>query len=252
MNGSQSTRQRARRTLLLAFLLLFPLTFNYYSPALPVDGALHGIVPFSLAFWAAWTAAGLALGRAACGWICPVAALQELWDAACGRRRVRVGAWGALRWVVCGAWLAAIGWAVSRSGGLSRFDPLYRTEHIVSWDDLHGAYVYVGMFGLATVLALALGKRGFCRALCWWAPLNTATSRAAAALRLPVLGLRAAPGRCTACRRCEEACPTGLPVTALVRAGAASSPECVLCGSCVDACPSRAVEFAWGAHGRDA
>ncbi|HET9595949.1 MAG TPA: 4Fe-4S binding protein [Anaeromyxobacteraceae bacterium] len=243
-------RQRLRRTLLLAFLLLFPLTFNYYSPALPVYGALERVAPFSLAFWIAWTAAGLVLGRAACGWICPVGALQELWDGACGRRRVAVGRAGAVRWLLCAAWVGAIVWAVRRGGGLARFDPLYKTEHVVSWDDLHGAYVYVAMFGLGTLLAVALGKRGFCRALCWWAPLNTAAARAASALRLPVLGLAGDAERCRGCDRCRSACPAGLDVRAMVAGGAPGGPECVLCGSCVDACRTGAVRFAAGRHAR--
>jgi ferredoxin-type protein NapH len=243
-------RQRLRRILLLTSLLLFPLTFNYYSPALPVYGALERVASFSLVFWAAWAVAGLVLGRAACGWICPVGALQELWDAAAGRRKVGAGRVGRLRWLLCAAWLAVIAWAVWRGGGLVRFDPLYKTERVVSWDDVHGAYVYVGMFGLGTLLALALGKRGFCRALCWWAPLNTAAPRVGAALGLPVLRLQAAPKRCSGCRRCEEACPVGLPVSAMVRSGTPGAAECVLCGSCVDGCRTGAVKYAGLPHVR--
>ena len=82
-------RQRVRKTLLLGFLLLFPLTFDYYSPALPIEGTFERVACFSLLFWAAWMVSSLIFGRAACGYVCPLGGLQELWDSATGRRLVR-------------------------------------------------------------------------------------------------------------------------------------------------------------------
>jgi ferredoxin-type protein NapH len=231
-----SRRQRIRRTLLLAFLLLFPLTFNYYSPALPVMGALEGIAVFSLFFWAAWATTSLVLGRAACGWICPLGALQEVTQWARGHRPRALRFVPVIRWVLFGAWIATIAWAIVRGGGLRRVDLLFETEHVVSWDDVHGAFVYVGMFGLVLLVALPLGGRGFCRHLCWWAPLNVLGSKMGTALRLPVLRLSWAGAQCGACRTCEESCPVGLPVRALA-SGRAPRTECLLCATCVDACP---------------
>jgi len=65
-----ATRQRVRRIVLVSFLLLFPLTFNYYSPALPIEGTFERVIVGSFLFWGAWTVASLALGRAACGYVC--------------------------------------------------------------------------------------------------------------------------------------------------------------------------------------
>src|SRR3990172_12068792 len=86
---SFARRQKVRRSLLFAFLLLFPLTFNYYSPALPIQGTLERVACFSLVFWLAWTLATLIIGRSACGYICPLGGPQELWDGAVRRNLVR-------------------------------------------------------------------------------------------------------------------------------------------------------------------
>ena len=39
MNKTRSTRQRIRRLLLLLAFLLFPITMNYLSPYVIIDGA---------------------------------------------------------------------------------------------------------------------------------------------------------------------------------------------------------------------
>jgi ferredoxin-type protein NapH len=247
LTAQRSTRrsQRIRRATLLALLLAFPLAFNYWSPALPVTGLLERVVPFSLLFWAAWTAASLLAGRAGCGWFCPLAGLQETVHDAVPRRVRRVRALAPLRWVLFAGWIGAIGWAAWMGGGVDRVDLLYRTEHVVSWDGPQGAIVYVGMFGLVLLVAIPLGGRGFCSHLCWWAPLNLLGARAGAAVRLPQVLLRADVERCTGCRRCDATCPVGLTVSELVASGRAEA-DCVLCGRCEDACPAGAVRLGFG------
>ncbi len=244
-------RQRLRRALLLSFLLLFPLTFNYYSPVLPVMGLLEGVAAFSLLFWAAWTVAALWLGRAACGWICPLAGLQELWGSALQRRPRRSRWLAPLRWALFAAWVAVLAWAAWRGGGLRRVEPLYRTEHLISWDSLRGAFIYVGMFGLVMLVAIPLGGRAFCRHLCWWAPLNMLGDRAGRALRLPVLRLAAAEAACDGCGQCAAACPAGLPARAVAegRASLSARLDCVSCAACADACPRRALRFTFAGRG---
>ena len=237
-------RQRVRRTLLLSFLLLFPLSFNYYSPVLPVMGALRGVAVFSLLFWSAWTVSSLVLGRAACGWICPLGGLQELWRAALERPARHLRWLAPLRWVLFAAWMTTLAWAIVRGGGLRRIDLLFATENVVSWDGPQGAVIYVGMFGLVLLVALPLGGRAFCRHVCWWAPLNVLGARAGRALRLPVLRIAQDPTRCAACGLCERACPAGLPARALAM-GAANATDCVLCRSCADACPHDALRLTW-------
>jgi polyferredoxin len=240
-----SGRQRVRNALLLALLLSFPLAFNYWSPALPVMGLLERVLPFSALFWGAWTLASLLARRAACGWFCPLAGLQETVHLAAPRPIRRVAALAPLRWVLFAGWLAALGHAAWKGGGVDRVELLYKTEHVVSWDDPRGAIVYAGMFGLVLLCAIPLGGRGFCSHLCWWAPLNVAGARVGAALRLPQVVLRTDRSRCTRCGRCDATCPVGLPVSRAVASGRASS-DCVLCGRCESACPAGAVRLGFG------
>jgi ferredoxin-type protein NapH len=243
----RSRRQKIRLGVLFALLLLFPLTFNYYSPALPIHGALEGVACFSLLFWGVWLVSSLLLGRAGCGYFCPLGALQEIFDILLARQGRRIRYLGALRFVIAAAWIGGIAVAIHRGGGLSSVRLLFATENVVSWDGLHGAVIYGGIFGLVLLCWIPLGRRGFCRMLCFWAPLNLVGGWIGRKLRLPTLQLRATPGQCSGCDRCTERCPVMLPVRELVARGTLTAQtECILCGSCVDGCHRDAIVYRWG------
>lgn len=59
--------QRARKGLLLFFLLLFPIVLNFLSPYLSLSGAAQGVISGSLLFFGLLLASSLFLGRAFCG-----------------------------------------------------------------------------------------------------------------------------------------------------------------------------------------
>jgi len=71
------TRQRIRQTLLLGSLLLFPVTMNYFSPYIVIDGAARGILTASLLVFGVQFISALFFGRLFCGWVCPAGALQD-------------------------------------------------------------------------------------------------------------------------------------------------------------------------------
>lgn len=239
------TRQRVRRLLLLSFLFLFPITFNFYSPYLPIAGTVERVAAFSLLFWAAWTLAALVLGRSACGYICPLGGLQEVWDWAAGRRLVGLRNASIPKYLVFALWIGGIIAAAASSGGWERVDLLYKTETGISWDSPDRAVIYVGMFGLVLLLCLPLGRRAFCHYLCWWAPLNILATKLANSFRLPALRLKAEPARCLSCQTCTRNCPMSLPVTEMVKARGMVKTECILCGTCVDNCERAAISYAW-------
>jgi polyferredoxin len=56
---------------------LFPVTINYFSPYIIIDGASQGVVAGSFITFALLFLVSLFLGRAFCGWICPAGGLQE-------------------------------------------------------------------------------------------------------------------------------------------------------------------------------
>ena len=74
----KKTRQKIRRGLLVASLLLLPVTLYYFSPALCLQGAASGVASGSVLVFAGLFVSALFLGRAFCGWACPMGVLQEL------------------------------------------------------------------------------------------------------------------------------------------------------------------------------
>jgi polyferredoxin len=71
-------RQRIRRELLTASLLLLPVTLFYFSPTLCLQGAVAGLASGSVLVFTGLFVSALLLGRAFCGWVCPMGGLQEL------------------------------------------------------------------------------------------------------------------------------------------------------------------------------
>ena len=72
------TRQRLRKALLILAFLSFPVTMNFLSPYVVLDGAMNGILNGSLVMFGLIFLASLFLGRAWCGWVCPGAGMQEM------------------------------------------------------------------------------------------------------------------------------------------------------------------------------
>ena len=71
-------RQRNRKTLVMLAFLSFPITLNFLSPYVVIDGAMNGIVNGSLMLFGLMFVSSLFLGRAWCGWICPGGGMQEI------------------------------------------------------------------------------------------------------------------------------------------------------------------------------
>jgi polyferredoxin len=238
----RSRRQTLRRFLLLGFFLLLPITLNYYSPALMVEGTAKGIATFSLFTWTALFLSSLVVGRAFCGYGCPFNGLQMAWEAVSDQPTRQLPR---LRWIKYLLWLlwvgSVLGFAVSR-GGWQLVDVLYKTERVVSVDSPANLLVYFVLVGL-TLLAAFHGKRGFCHHYCpfgVWGIVGTWVGRT---LRLPMLQLQGDPAACLDCRKCDRACPMSLPVHDQVRTGDPFLQECTLCGSCVDGCPTGGVRY---------
>ena len=69
---------KARRTIQLVSLLLFPITLNYMSPYLIVQGSFEGVLSGSAMLFLGLFFSALFLGRSFCSWICPAGALQDV------------------------------------------------------------------------------------------------------------------------------------------------------------------------------
>lgn len=243
-------RQAWRRALLALSLIVFPVTMNYFSPYLIVDGSFQGIVTGSAIVFASMFVGSMLFGRLFCGWLCPAAGIQEPLERVNNRRVGRRA--DLVKWIIWVPWVALIIFAVARAGGYHAVDPLYGTVGGISVAGAPDrpiivAYViYLGVALLFFGLAVALGRRGGCHTVCWMAPFMILGRELRNRLGAwPSLRLKSDPAACNACGRCTVECPMSIDVTELSTSGHMEHPQCVLCGSCVDACPHSALSYSF-------
>ncbi|MBW1990115.1 MAG: 4Fe-4S binding protein [Deltaproteobacteria bacterium] len=188
-----------------------------------------------LVFFLLFMVSGLLVGRAFCGWVCPLGTLSDgvNWVAgkkprgrrlAPARHAVAAGLWVAAAPAALGFsaifYLAPLAWASRLGAALPGLKP-----------DPMGLLAVLSVFAGIEKL---LGRRGFCRVVC---PAGTTLGWAAAASPY-------APRRgegCTDCGKCASLCFTG----ALGRESYRPS-MCLHCRECVEQCPSGALSFGWG------
>jgi len=172
----------------------------------------------------------LLLGRAFCGWVCPLGALQDLLASLSRRlfgkrdpypwnppkwldRALRWGKGVVLGWVI---WASA----TALVPPLAPFCP-YRTLFEFNANSLLSIGV-IATFATASMLV----ERFWCRYLCPLGALLALTNR------ISPLRPRVNASRCVSCGRCQRACPAGIdPVT-----DGTGHPECIRCYACADAC----------------
>jgi polyferredoxin len=242
-------RQAYRRVLLLASFLLFPITINYFSPYLIIDGVFAGIMTGSAIVFAAMLFGSMVFGRLWCGWACPIAGLTEPLLRVNGRRISRRA--DLVKWFIWVPWIALVIFAVVRAGGYHTVDPLYGTVGGISLAvdgdrPLIAAYgIYFGVVALFFGAAAVIGRRAGCHVMCWMAPFMILGRRVSNALKTPALRLETDPSRCTSCGTCTESCPMSVDVQSLVPSGTVEHPECSLCGTCADNCPRSVIRFSF-------
>jgi polyferredoxin len=228
-------RQNLRRALLLVSLLLFPLTLNYFSPYLIIQGSFEGVLSGSGMLFLSLFLTSMILGRAFCGWLCPAGSLGEICMSVSNKtvgRRSRF-----VKYLIWAPWLATIVFGFVRAGGLKRTDIFYYTDGGISVNAPAGYIVYFSVIALILILGLSLGKRGFCHSVCWMAPFMVTGCAVREKLGIPGLRLVAEPDKCISCNACTKACPMGLDVNAMVKANRTYDRDCILCASCADVCP---------------
>ncbi|HWR24185.1 MAG TPA: 4Fe-4S binding protein [Feifaniaceae bacterium] len=232
-------RQRLRRALLLVSFLLFPITINYYSPYLILQGSMEGVLAGSALLFGGQFLFAIFFGRLFCGWLCPAGALQE----ACAtivekpvKKRADI-----VKYIIWAPWLGSIIAGFVFAGGVKRVDPLYYTEGGISVNSPEGYIIYFGVIFLLVLLAFTVGRRGACHSVCWMAPFMVLGGRMGRALCLPALRMKPEKEKCTSCKACEKACPMSLPVSSMAARGDMKHTECILCANCADACPRHVI-----------
>ena len=220
----------------LMFLLL-PVTLNYFSPYLIIDGLAHGILAGAFFMWLLMFMSSLFVGRAFCSYICPYGGLQMTVDAAIKKPLKQIPWLKKARMVLGLLWIVPI--ILLTALKLTSLSPnfFYLTESFVSVDNIIKLVGYYVIVIALLLLPLLLGKRATCHYLCPMSILNTTGTWIRNRLNLPSLRLTAISSRCTSCQRCSKACPMSLQVSEMVKENKTDSLECILCGECCSACP---------------
>ncbi|MEW6142074.1 MAG: 4Fe-4S binding protein [Chloroflexota bacterium] len=238
-------RQRLRLTFLYLMLITFPITLNYFSVYLIIEGSSQGIAVFSFFFWTAWVVAGFFFGRAACGYACPLGAIQEVRDRMGGRMLWRIRYFRWVKYLLAVAWVGGIAAAAIAAGGYRKIELLYNMPQGISVDSIQSLFMFFTVVLAVLIPSLILGKRGFCHYLCPWGVLNIVGTKVKGLFRWPSLHLRPEKEKCKQCRTCDNNCPMSLGVSRMVASGSMRNTECILCGTCVDTCPNGTIKYSW-------
>ena len=239
-------RQRIRKTLVILAFLLFPITMNFLSPYVIIDGAMNGIVNGSMIMFGLMFLSSLFLGRAWCGWVCPGGGMQEIVEPV-NRHPVNGRKIDWIKWAIWIPWVSLIIWMAVQAGGYSRVNFLHLTDTGISVDEPFKYITYYLVVLIFVGLATFAGRRAGCHTICWMAPFMMIGRWARNRFGWASLRLTADPSACSDCKLCTKNCPMSLDVNAMVQIEQMEDPECILCGTCVDNCAKSAICYSFSA-----
>lgn len=241
MLKATTTRQRIRKLLLLVTLLLFPITLNYLSPYVIIDGAANGIINGSLIMFSLMFLSSLLVGRLFCGWVCPGGAVGEF----ATRKPVKNKRLDLVKWFIWVPWLTLIVVLAIQAGGYQQVDFFHMTETGISVSRPMAWIILLIVVGIFLGLALLFGRRAGCHTICWMAPFMILGRKIRNRFGWHSLRLVANPDACLHCKACNRTCPMSLDVNGMVQSGAMENSECILCGSCVDGCSRKVIHYSF-------
>lgn len=244
MITNNKRRQRFRNNVLLIMFLLFPISYYYLSPYLIIMGASEGVVTGSFIIFGLMFIGSLFFGRAFCGWICPAGGEQELCTLI-RDRRFKGGKRDWIKYFIWVPWLLIIAMMFYKAGGIKSISFFYQTYHGISIQNIESLFLFIIIAGVIALLALVVGRRGFCHTACWMAPFMIIGRKIGNSLKLPYLGLVAEKDKCIHCKKCSKNCPMSLDVHKMVKNGKIKNSECILCGTCIDICPEKVIAYSF-------
>ena len=124
-------RQRIRKAIIILAFLSFPVTMNFLSPYVIIDGAMNGIINGSLVMFGLMFLSSLFLGRAWCGWVCPGGGMQEIVEPI-NIKPVNGRKIDWIKWLVWIPWISLILFLAVSAGGYSSVNLLYHTQSGIS------------------------------------------------------------------------------------------------------------------------
>jgi ferredoxin-type protein NapH len=245
-------RQRIRKGLVLLAFLSFPITMNFLSPYVIIEGVMNGILTGSAVMFVLMFVSALFLGRAWCGWLCPGGGMQEIVEPL-NSRPVKPAKIGWMKWLVWLPWMGIIVALAVSAGGYKSIDLLYHTENGISVAGsperpiLFAYIIYYVVIGLFIGLAVFAGRRAGCHTICWMAPFMVIGRWVRNRLAWASLRLKADASACSDCKLCTYNCPMSLDVNSMVKNEKMEHSDCILCGTCVDNCSKNVIRYSFSA-----
>lgn len=236
------SRQQLRITFLILSLLLFPITMNYLSPYIILYGASQGIINGSLILFGVLFLSSFFFGRMWCAWLCPAGGLGEVCMLV-NNSRIRTKWLDVIKWAIWVVWLGMIAFFAYSAGGFKTVDLLLLTESGISVDAPEKYFIYLMVVGIFLVLALLLGRRAGCHAICWMAPFMIIGRKIRNLANWPAFKLIAEKEKCIDCKKCTAICPMSLDVNQHVNHEKMENSDCILCAQCVDVCPQDVIHL---------
>jgi len=237
-------RQRIRKAMVIFAFLSFPITMNFLSPYVIIDGAMNGIINGSLIMFGLMFVSSLFLGRAWCGWICPGGGMQEIVEPI-NKKPVNGRKIDWIKWLIWIPWISLIAIMAVRAGGYQQVDLLHLTEAGISVDEPFKYITYYMVVLIFIGLAIFAGRRTGCHAICWMAPFMIIGRWIRNRFGWPSLRLVSHAEACRDCKLCTRNCPMSLDVNAMVQEQHMENRECILCGTCVDNCSKSAIRYSF-------
>jgi polyferredoxin len=230
-------------------MLLFPLTLNFFSPYVSIDGALTGVISGSLIVFTLMTLTGLIFRRAWCSYICPWSMPSNIL-ATVNSKSINRKKTVFIRYIIFGVWFSGIIISFILAGGILGIDPFHMTERYVSVDEPLKFITYYMVVSLLFTVTVVMGKRGACHTICWMSPFLEFGAWLGDQLHLPQYKVRSNPDLCISCEKCNKACPMSIDVMQGLLKGQIDSSDCILCGDCVDTCPKKVLSIQIKRKGR--
>ncbi|AGF55374.1 polyferredoxin [Clostridium saccharoperbutylacetonicum] len=235
-------RQNVRKLFLISSMLLFPITIYYFSPYLIIQGALEGVINGSFIIFLLMLISSVFLGRAYCGYLCPVSGIQEC-TVLINDKKAKQGWKNNIKYVIWLIWIIGIILCFVFSKQKLTVDFFYMTDHGISISNIYGYIIYYLVILLVFIPSVLFGKRIFCHYFCWMAPFMVIGNKLGNLLHIKKIRLEAHKDKCINCHICDKSCPMSLNVSEKVNVEKMEDSECILCGACVDSCPKKAITY---------
>ncbi len=237
-------RQKTRRIIIYILMFIFPLTLNYFSPYVSIDGAMNGVISGSVIVFVIMLLTGIFFGRAWCSYVCPAAGIGDI-CLLINNKPVKIKRLAVIRFIIFTIWFLVLITSFILTGGIKEINPLHLTENYISVDIGMKFIIYYMVLMIFFILDITVGRRGACHSICWMSPFLMAGTLIGRMLKTPQLKVKTVNSECIECKRCNNKCPMSIDVLEYVKKGKINSLNCILCGECVDICPKKVLSIKW-------